>query len=276
MQYLDIAGENLPVIGFGTSGLRGATCARMVELALELGYRHIDTASVYGNEAEIGRAIWSSSVDRGKVFLATKIWTRDLGRHDIRPAAERSLGALGTDHVDLFLAHWPTEDIPLGEVLDGLAGLREAGLARHVGVCNFTRRHLRDAVERHGAALFCNQVEYHARLAGAQRGLRADLAAGGMAMVAYSPLARGRLGADAVLARIGARHGKSAAQVALRWLVQQDGVAAITRTSRPEHCRDGLDIFDFRLDDADLDAIAALDDGLRVVDPGWSPEWDRF
>ena len=138
MEYLDIAGENLPVIGFGTSGLRGATCARMVELALELGYRHIDTASVYGNEAEIGRAIRSSSVDRGKVFLATKIWTRDLGRHDIRPAAERSLGALGTDHVDLFLAHWPTEDIPLGEVLDGLAGLREAGLARHVGVCNFT------------------------------------------------------------------------------------------------------------------------------------------
>ncbi len=274
MKYLRIAGEDLPVIGFGTSGLRGKTCARMVGLALELGYRHIDTASVYGNEAEMGQAIAASGVDRGDIFLATKIWMTDLARRDIRPAAERSLAELSTDYVDLMLAHWPNEDVPLGETLDGLAALRQSGAARHIGVCNFTSRDIRDAIERHGAALFCNQVEYHARLAGAQRDMRECLSAKGVALVAYSPLARGRLGADATLSRIGARYGKSAAQVALRWLIEQDGVAAITRTSNGDHCRDGLDIFDFALDADDKAQISALDDGTRVIDPGWAPAWN--
>lgn len=275
MKYLSVAGEDLPVIGFGTSGLRGATCRCMVGLALEYGYRHIDTASVYGNEQEIGRAMGESGLDRREIFLATKIWMSDLGRRDIGPAARRSLDALGTDHVDLMLAHWPNDDIPLAEILDGLASLREDRLARHVGICNFTRRQLHDAIACDRGPLFCNQIEYHARLVGAQRGMRADLAANGMALVAYSPLARGRLGNDETLRRIGARYGKSAAQVALRWLIEQDGVAAITRTSSPDHCRDGLDIFDFGIDADDRAAISALDDGTRVVDPGWAPNWDR-
>jgi len=274
MKYLNVKGERLPVVGFGTSGLNGGKCTRMVEFALDVGYRHIDTAQGYANEAAVGRAIARTRVPREDIFLVTKIWRSDFGARDLPRSAEDSLRALGTGYVDLLLLHWPNDAIPLAETLAALAAVKTAGKARHIGVGNFTLAHMEEAVDRLGADLFCNQIEYHVRLAGAQRRMLSRLRRDGSALVAYSPLGRGLIPRDKTLARIGAQYGKTAAQVALRWLADQDGVAFITRTGNEAHCREGMAIFDFDLSDDDRAAIAALDDGTRVIDPGWRPRWD--
>jgi diketogulonate reductase-like aldo/keto reductase len=274
MKYLDVQGAKLPVVGFGTSGLSGGQCTRMVRTALDIGYRHIDTAPVYGTETPVGTALAATAVPRGEIFLTTKVWRADLRARDLRRSAESSLRALRTDYIDLLLVHWPNDAIPLADTFAGFAALKAEGKIRHAGVANFTLRHLRQLGELRDAAPFANQVEYHARLGSAQAPLLADLRRRGIALIAYSPLGRGLLPRDKVLAAIGAKHGKSASQVALRWLVEQDGVAYITKSASEGHCREGIEVFDFALTAEDRAAIAQNDDGNRVLDPSWAPRWD--
>ncbi len=269
---MDVQGVALPVLGFGTSGLQGWRCRRMVRIALALGYRHLDTAQAYGNEDDVGRAIAAAGVARSDVFLTTKLEHAHLGRRHVRPALEASLARLRTDYVDLLMIHWPSEQVPLRETLAAFAELRDAGRVRHIGVCNFTLRHLHDAVESCGVVPFCNQVEYHPFLS--QAALIPYMRANGIALVAYSPLARGLVPGDPVLQRIGTRHGKSAAQVALAWLVSQPLVAAIPKASGERNCAANAEIFDIRLGADDVAEIAALPKNRRIIDPSWAPAWD--
>jgi len=268
----DVRGTPLPVIGFGTSGLHGKRCTAMVETALALGYRYIDTAQAYRNEAEVGRGIARSPVPRDRVFLATKFEQANLGAASVHREIDVSLGRLGTGYVDLLMIHWPSRTIPMKETFAAFAELREEGKIRHIGVCNFTLRLLREAVDEYGANILCNQVEYHPLLA--QKTILPYMQSQGIALVAYCPLARGRLLNDPTLGRIAAKYGKSPAQVALAWLAQQDLVCAIPKASSEAHCRANLEIFDIALSDDDRAEIAALDRGERVINPSWSPAWD--
>ena len=269
---LDIRGTRLPVIGFGTSGLHGRRCTAMVQMALQLGYRYIDTAQAYRNEAEVGRGIARSPVPREEIFLATKFEQANLGAEAVRREIAISLERLGTNYVDLLMIHWPSKKIPLKETLAVFSELRQEGRIRHIGVCNFTLPLLREAVEEHGAELLCNQIEYHPLLA--QKKVLPYLQQHRIALVAYCPLARGRVLQEETLRRIAARHGKSTAQVALAWLASQDLVSAIPKASSEAHCRTNLEIFDIELTAEDLAEIAALDRGERVIDPSWAPAWD--
>jgi diketogulonate reductase-like aldo/keto reductase len=271
---VNAGGVEIPVLGFGTWQLQGEQARRLTARALELGYRHIDTASIYGNEREVGEGLRDSGVARKEVFLTTKIWNDAHRRPDLLRAAEESLGWLGVDHVDLLLLHWPVADVPLSESLGALNEVKARGWTRSIGVSNFTARLLAEAVEVSEAPLATNQVEYHPYLS--QRTLLKALRRHGVSLTAYSPLAHGRVLDDPVLRAIGARHGKSVGQVALRWLVQQDGVIAIPKTASAERAAENLAIFDFRLSSEEMDQVSALSrpDG-RVIDPGWSPDWDR-
>ncbi len=247
---------SMPALGLGTWQLRGSACTTAVGKALELGYRHIDTAEMYGNEAETGVAIAASGIPRSEIFVTTKLWRNHLGAREVGPALAASLKRLRTDYVDLLLIHWPSADTPLAETLAAMAAERAAGRARAIGVSNFPAPLLREAIERHGAPIACDQVEYHVRL---DQGPLLDYArARGVAVVAYSPLGQGGLARDRVLAGIGAKYGKTAAQVALRWLVEQPGIAAIPKASGESNLRRNLEVFDFALDAQDREVIAAL------------------
>jgi 2,5-diketo-D-gluconate reductase B len=214
-----------------------------------------------------------SGLARDRIFLTTKLAPGNYAAATVKRSTEESLRRLATDHVDLLLIHWPTGEAPLDETLGALAALRKAGKARHIGVSNFNVALLQEAVDTHGADLLCNQVEYHPYLS--QRAVLAAVRRHGMMLTAYSPLARGRVQRDPVLAAIGRSYDKSPAQVALRWLIDQDGVAAIPKAASRAHLAANLAIFDFALSTVDRAAIDALRDGYRVVDPaGWAPDWD--
>ncbi|HJT07931.1 MAG TPA: aldo/keto reductase [Stellaceae bacterium] len=273
MKYLDIEGTRVPALGLGTWQLSGRGCFEAVRRALDLGYRHIDTAQMYGNESEVGWAVRDSGFARDQIFLTTKLAPANHAAAAVKRSTEESLRRLATDHVDLLLIHWPTGEVPLGETLSALAELRKAGKARHIGVSNFNVALLDEAVATHGADLLCNQVEYHPYLS--QRAVLAATRRHGIMLTAYSPLARGRVLRDPVLSAIGRAYDKSPAQVALRWLLDQDGVVAIPKASSRAHLAANLAIFDFALSAADRAQIDALRDGYRVVDPaGWAPDWD--
>lgn len=268
-----IKGFAIPAIGLGTFRLTGSAGETAIRAAIDLGYRHLDTAINYGNEREVGSAMRASGVSRDEFFVTTKIWWTDLAPETVRRRIDESLDRLGLDQVDLLLIHWPNPRIPLGETLAALADARASGKTRAIGVSNFTCALLREAIDVHGADLVANQVEYHPFL-GQPKVLPAVREAG-MLLAAYAPIARGEVFRSHVLAEIGARHGKNAAQVALRWLVQQENVIAIPGSSRPENLRANIDIFDFELDAQEMDAIFALDRQERICDLDWSPEWDR-
>ncbi len=272
MQHLDVKGAHVPALGLGTWQMSGRTCYDAVRQAIELGYRHIDTAQIYGNEAEVGRAIRDSGIARGDLFVTTKVAPGNLAGAKVRRSTEESLRRLGLDQLDLLLIHWPTGEAPLGETLDALAALRQAGKTRFIGVSNFTVALLKEAVEAIGADLLCNQVEYHPFLS--QRLVMAAVRHYGMMLTAYTPLARGGAERDRTLTAIGRKYGKSPAQVALRWLLDQDGVAAIPKAASRAHAAANIDIFDFALSAEDRAAIDALRGSHRVVDPGWGPRWD--
>lgn len=268
---MEIQGETVPTLGLGTWKLRGDECVRAVLDALEIGYRHIDTAQAYANEEDVGRALRESGVPRDELFLTTKVWFDNLSHDDAIASTEASLRKLDTDHVDLLLIHWPNEELSMDEPLRALAELRERGRARHVGVSNFTPSLLDEALRV--TKLFAVQVEYHPFLSQdtlLERAREAD-----MMLTAYSPIARGAVVDDPTLREIGRAHGKSAAQVTLRWLVQQDGVAAIPKASDDEHRRSNFDIWDFRLSDDEMERIADLARGERLVDPSMAPEWEH-
>jgi diketogulonate reductase-like aldo/keto reductase len=268
-----IRGETIPAIGLGTFELTGPEGEAAIRTAIELGYRQIDTAIRYKNEAEVGRAIRASGVARNELFITTKIWFDDLLPETVHRRVDESLERLGFDEVDLLLVHWPTKDVPLGETLAAFAEEKAKGRTRLIGVSNFTVALLDEALDVHKADLFCNQVEYHPFLS--QHKLLDRIRRADMLLNAYQPIARGKVFNSDLLNELGRKYGKTAGQVTLRWLIQQDRVGAIPRSSRKENMRANIDIFDFELSPADMDAIHKLARGDRYSDFDWAPEWDK-
>jgi 2,5-diketo-D-gluconate reductase B len=272
MDHLQTQGINLPRLGLGTFRMQGELCRAAVESALRLGYRHIDTAEMYGNEDAIGAAIASSGVARGDLHVTTKVWNENLAPDAIRRAFDASLKKLRLDHFDLYLVHWPARNMNLPAMFETLMKLKEQGRARAIGVANFNIALLKTVVEEIKAPIACNQVEYHVFLD--QTPLRKYLLAKSIPLVAYCPLAQGRAATDETLMAIARKHGATAAQVALKWLLDQDGVAAIPKASRAESQKANLDALHIGLDDEDRAAISALPKNQRCVNPGFAPAWD--
>jgi 2,5-diketo-D-gluconate reductase B len=262
MEHLEIRGSNVPRLGFGTWELNGAECRAAVSHALELGYRHLDTAQMYGNEEEVGEAIAGSGLGRDEIFLTTKVWPSQARRGDVERSTEESLRKLRTDHVDLLLLHWPVDDVPLAETLGAMSGLVDVGKARHIGVSNFPPSLVARAAEL--APILTNQVEYHPYLA--QTTLLQAAEKHDHMLAAYAPIARGQVIDDPVLTAIGEGYGKSAVQVTLRWFMQQPRVAAIPRSASARNREANLDIFDFSLTEAEMEQIHGLARGGRIVD----------
>jgi 2,5-diketo-D-gluconate reductase B len=274
MQVAEANGARIPLIGLGTWQLRGRVCARIVEQALRLGYRHIDTAEMYDNEREVGEGLRASGINRDGVFVTTKVWPSHFAPRELERSAKNSLVRLRLSEIDLLLLHWPNPEIPLAETIGALCRVKAAGLARHIGVSNFTVGLIEEAMRVATEPLVCNQIEMHPFLD--QSKVIAACRAHGMAVVAYTPIARGNAKNDAVLARIGQAHGKTAAQVCLRWLVQQ-GIVVIPRTSKVQRLEENLAIFDFALSGDQMAEIATLARrGGRLVDYAYSgtPKWD--
>ena len=271
---VEAQGARIPLLGLGTWDLRGRTCARVVEQALRLGYRHIDTAEMYDNEREVGEGLRASGVKRNDVFVTTKIWPSHFAPLELERTARECLGRLRLSEVDLLLLHWPNPQIPLAETLGALCKVKRDGLARHIGVSNFTVALVDEALRLSSEPLVCNQFECHPFLD--QSKLTAACRQRGMAVVAYSPIAKGRVRDDETLFSIGAVHEKTAAQVCLRFLIQQD-IVVIPRTSKVERLAENAAIFDFALGEAEMASIAALArrDG-RLVNSAFSrqQEWD--
>ncbi|MBS0533192.1 MAG: aldo/keto reductase [Proteobacteria bacterium] len=271
MQTVQARGFEIPIIGLGTWELRGRDCARLVEQAIRLGYRHIDTAQMYANEAEVGEGVRASG-KRAEVMVTTKVAHTNLAPQDVERSTKESLSKLRIDEIDLLLIHWPNERIPLAETLGAMAKLKQAGYVKQLGVSNFTVALLDEAAKVCSEPLVCNQIEYHpfldqSKVIGACK--RHDIA-----VVAYSPIARGSAKGNEVLERIGKAHGKTGAQVSLRWLVQQN-VVVIPRTSKLQRLEENFAIFDFNLSDAEMAEIASLSQaGKRIVNLAWSPKWD--
>jgi 2,5-diketo-D-gluconate reductase B len=267
---LTVQGVEIPKLGLGTWQITGRACEHAVRDALELGYRHVDTAPAYGNEDRVGRALRDCGLDRGEVFVTTKLWYTQLSAAGVRQQIEQSLRDLCTEYVDLLLVHWPSRGVPLAETLAAMNEAREAGRARHLGVANFPTALLRAALEH--APLICDQVEYHPFLA--QPALLALARERDLVLTAYSPLAQGAVLRDETIRAIAGAHQKSPGQVVLRWLLDQPNVAAIPKASKHEHRAANIDVFDFELSDDERAAIAGLQRGERTIDPSWSPDWD--
>jgi 2,5-diketo-D-gluconate reductase B len=262
----------MPAIGFGTSSLAG-NATEIIATALQAGYRHIDTAWKYGSEAAVGQALRASHVPRGEVFLTTKVSHEYLRAEDFARSVDESLKTLAVDYVDLLLVHWPNAAIPLAETMGALAMAKRRGLARHIGVANFNIALLDNARQHCPERLAVLQAEYHPYLD--QSKLLAACRRHELIFTAFCPLARGRMFNDPVLGGIARRRGRTIAQVALRWLLQQN-VAAIPRSSNPQRIAENIDVFDFALTDHEMKQIAALKkpDG-RIANPaGRVGGWD--
>ena len=272
MENLKTQGISLPKLGLGTFRLQGDACRAAVESALALGYRHLDTAEMYANEEAIGSVLAASKVARADLHVTTKVWHENLAPDAIRRAFDASLKKLRLDHVDLYLVHWPAPNMNLPAMFETLMKLKEEGRTRAIGVANFNVALLKTVVDEIKAPIACNQVEYHVMLD--QTPLRRFLTAKSIPLVAYCPLAQGRVASVEALAAIGRKHDASAAQVALKWLLDQEGVAAIPKASRAESQKANLDALKLQLDDADREAIAALPKDKRCVNPGFAPAWD--
>jgi 2,5-diketo-D-gluconate reductase B len=270
--YVNANGARMPTLGLGTWELRGLACAGVVEQALRFGYRHIDTAEMYGNEAEVGAGLRASGVPRDEVFITTKVWPDHLAPADLERATKDSLARLRLADVDLLLIHWPNPRIPLAGTMGALCRMKETGLTRHIGISNFTVPLMEEAVRLATAPLVTNQIEWHPFLD--QGKIVAACRRHGLAVTAYSPIARGRAAGDAVLGAIGKRHGKTAGQISLRFLLQE-GAVVIPRTVRPERLTENKAVFDFALDAGEMATIRKLGrHGGRVVDWSGAPKWD--
>jgi 2,5-diketo-D-gluconate reductase B len=271
MEYVTVQGTDVPALGLGTWKLRGAACREAVTHALDMGYRHLDTAQIYGNEADVGEGIRAAGVDREDFFLTTKVWYENRSREATRRTTEESLRRLQTEYVDLLLVHWPAGDLPIEETLDALRALQDAGKARHIGVSNFTPTLLERALAH--TPIFCNQVEYHPYLSQAR--LLAMARRHDLLLTAYSPIAHGQVTRDETLQEIAEAYGKSPVQVTLRWLIQQDHVAAIPKASTAEHREANLGIFDFALSEEEMAHISGLARGERLISPSFAPAWEQ-
>ncbi|MBU1313084.1 MAG: aldo/keto reductase [Alphaproteobacteria bacterium] len=274
MHTVSANGAHIPALGFGTFRMPDEDVLRVLPQALKLGFRHVDTAQIYKNEAAVGDVLKSSGVPRDEIFLTTKVWVDRVGHDAFIASVDESLAKLKTDYVDLLLLHWPQSEMPLADRMGALNELREAGKVRDIGVSNFSTALMAEAVSLSDAPVVTNQVEYHPYLD--QTKVIEEARKTGMSVTAYYLMADGKVPQDEVLKDIGAKHGKSAAQVALRWAVQQDDVIALSKTATESRLQENLHIFDFALSEDEMAAIHALarPDG-RIVNPGHlAPKWD--
>ncbi len=274
MKKISIQGKEIPALGFGTYQLRGDDAVRAVDFAIGEGYTHIDTAQIYENEAEVGAGIKQSSAARDKLFVTTKVWRNNFADGTVAQSVDESLKKLKLDYVDLLLVHWPFPETPMDKLLDGVMAAQDAGKARLIGVSNFTAAQIDEAVKISGGRICNDQVEYHPFLS--QKLVLQTARTNNMFVTAYSPVARGKSIKEATMKEIGLKYGKNAGQVTLRWLVQQDNVAAIPKSATPENIKNNLNIFDFELSEDDMQKIHALaqEDG-RLINPDFAPEWDK-
>ncbi len=275
MHNVQAGGASIPSLGFGTWAARGDECAQAVTWALESGYRHVDTAAVYANEEAVGEGIRASRVPRGEIFLTTKVGPDDIDEGKLERSAEASLKRLGFDHVDLLLIHWPSPKIPLKRSMAALAKAKRRGLTRHIGVSNFTPRLIAEAVALSEEPIVTNQCEYHPRLD--QSRLIAACRQKEVSFTSYCPLGRaGDILTAPKVTAIAERHGKTPAQVLLRWQVQQPGVIAIPKSANRQRIAENIAIFDFALDDAEMRVLFGLASPQgRIVSPAWAPDWQR-
>ena len=274
MRTVELGDLTMPAIGLGTFKLQGEQAREIVQRALAEGYRHIDTARMYGNEAEVGAALAASGVPRGEIFLTTKVWPDDFRPRDFERAVTDSLHKLRTDHIDLLLLHWPSGTGPVGETLSALGELVRQGKVRHAGLSNFTRALWDEADGVSPVPLVCNQVEYHPFLD--QRAMVRFLAERRAALTAYCPLARGRVVGNPAITRIADKHGVGEGEIALAWLLSSHNVAAVPKTANPDRLASNLRAAEIELSPEDIAAITALaePDG-RIISPGGlAPEWD--
>jgi diketogulonate reductase-like aldo/keto reductase len=273
---IEANGARIPAIGLGTMTLKEQACIDAVKTALTLGYRHLDTAERYGNEEWVGegmrQGVAAAGLKREDVFLVTKVYWDKLAPGDFETSVEQSLQKLKLPWVDLLLIHWNNPKVPLSDSIKSLCNARKKGQAKHIGVANFTTAMLDEATKLATEPLVTNQIEVHPFID--QSKVLAACKKHGMSVTAYCPLARGKVPGNDTLERIGKAHGKSASQVALRYLVQQ-GIVPIPRTANPDHLAADLDVFDFTLSPAEMADIAKLSrpDG-RVVNPPHAPKWD--
>ena len=271
MKTIDTQGVAIPRLGFGTFRMPGNDCRPVVESALALGYRHIDTAAMYDNEDAVGDAITASGISRTDLFVTTKVWHDQLAPEALRKAFDASLAKLKLDYVDMYMVHWPSADMDMAVTMEALIKLREAGRTRAIGVCNFNLPMVRKAVDEIGAPIAALQVEYHPFLD--QSTMLSYLRPKGIPLIAYAPLAQGRATKDETLQKIGGKYGASAAQVTIAWLLGQDGVIAIPKAQQVTSQRLNLDAIKIVLDEEDVAAIAALPKGQRFVQPPFAPDW---
>ena len=275
MQHIvNAQGLNMPKLGLGTWPMLGEECTRAVEQALALGYRHVDTAAAYNNEDAVGQALVNSPTPREQIHVTSKVWWDQLQPDAMRHSMDRSLKALHSDYIDLFMIHWPGTDWDLPRTIETLVSFKEQGLARNIGVANFPLPLLRKVVEELGAPLSAIQVEYHVLLG--QNALLDYARQNDLALTAYSPLARNKVSDVPAIQQIAARHGVLPTQVALKWLLDQPNVAAIPKASSKANQIANLEALEVNLDDQDRALIAGLSKRERQVSPDFAPVWDAF
>ncbi len=275
MHTIHAHGANIPALGFGTFRMPDADVHAILPKALKLGFRHVDTAQIYKNEAAVGEAIASTGIPRDEIFLTTKVWVDRVGHDAFIASVDESLQKLKTDHVDLLLLHWPQSEMPLADRMGALNALRQAGKVKNIGVSNFSTALMEEAVRLSDAPVVNNQIEYHPYLDQTQVIQTAHDS--GMSITAYYLMADGAVPKDEVLKEIGAKHGKTAAQVVLRWAVSQRDVIALSKTATESRLAENFDIFDFELSPEEMQAVHGLarTDG-RIVNPAHlAPQWDR-
>lgn len=268
-------GANIPALGFGTFRMPENEVHSILPKALKLGFRHVDTAQIYKNEAAVGEVIAASGIARADIFLTTKVWVDRVGHSAFIASVDESLKKLKTDHVDLLLLHWPQSEMPLADRIGALNELRKAGKVKNIGVSNFSTTLMAEAVKLSDAPIVNNQIEYHPYLD--QTKVLAQAHKTGMSVTAYYLMADGAVPKDAVLKDIGAKHGKTAAQVVLRWAVQQKDVIALSKTATESRLPENFDVFDFALSEDEMAAVHKLArPNGRIVDPAHlAPEWDK-
>lgn len=257
--------NEIPVIGLGTWRLFGKECISIVKKSIEMGYTHFDTAQMYGNESEIGKAI--RSIDRGKLFITSKVWFDQLHYNDVVLACESSLKQLGIDYLDLYLIHWPNSNVPMEETFEAMAVLNKRGLVKSVGVSNFTISHLKKALKVSSVPIVTNQVEFHPYLY--QKELLEYCITHKIVLTAWAPLARGKIFSEPVLINISNAHKKTVSQVSLKWLLRK-GLVVIPKASSENHLRDNISLFDWDLMDDEINAIDNIPNKMRLIDLSFS------
>ena len=273
METVTSHGAQIPVLGFGVFRMSDTDVERAVPAALEVGFRHFDTAQIYQNEAALGLALQAAGARRDELFLTTKVWVENYSPNKFLTSVDESLDKLKVDQVDLLLLHWPAEQVAIADQIEMLNMVQAAGKTRFVGVSNQNIIQLKESVKRSSAPIVTNQIEMHPYLD--QRSMAEAAKAAGVAITAYYGMADGEVPRDPLLRAIGEKYGKSAAQVGLRWLIQQ-GFIALSKTAKPERVGENIAVFDFILSDGDMEAISKLarPDGRRVSPAGLAPAWD--